>query len=101
MNLGELTDLAMWTAIVSFFMPLVISVVQQPSWTQRTRALVGAVTSGIAGLGTVYFTTPQLFDTRLTPTVVLTVIMASIAAYRGFWKQTGTSPAIEKATTVK
>ena len=97
---GTLTDLAMWTAIVSFFMPLLISVVQQPTWTARTRSLVAAASSAVAGLGTVYFTSPDLFDTRVTPTVVLTVIMGSIAAYRGFWRTSGVSPIIEEKTTL-
>lgn len=97
---GNLTDLAMWTAIVSFFMPLLISIVQQPTWSPRLRSVVAAVSSGIAGLGTVYFTTPALFDTQVTPTVVLTVIMGSIAAYRGFWRTSGVAPAIEEKTTL-
>lgn len=94
----QLTDLAMWTTIVAFFVPIIVSFIQQPRWQPWTRAVVGAVVSGAAGAGTVYFATPGLFDTGVTPTVVLTVIMASIASYRGFWKQVGLRR-VESATS--
>ena len=84
-----MTDLTMWTALVGFFVPVVVSVVQQPKWMPRTRALGAVLISGIAGLGTVYFTTPSLFDTGITATVMLTVAMAATAAYNTFSKPVG------------
>lgn len=93
-------DIVMWSAIVAFFMPVIITFIQQPRWTQRTRAIVAAITSGVAGLGTVYFTDPDAFltDGSLTTSVVLTVIIASTAAYQHFWKPVGIR-ALESATS--
>ena len=99
-SVGDLTDLAMWTAIVASFLPVLVAFLQQPRWSQGVRVAVSTIASGIAGLGTVYFTNADLFDTRITPTVVLTVIIASQAAYRAFWKPAGIKK-LELATSPK
>ena len=84
------SDLAMWTALVAFIMPVLVAVVQKPKWKQQTRALVTAGVSIVVGGGTVYFTKPSLFDdgTAMT-TVILTVLVGSTAAYNTFWKPLG------------
>lgn len=84
------SDLAMWTALVAFAMPVLVALVQRPRWQQHTRAIVTGIVSIIVGGGTVYFTTPSLFDdgTAMT-TVILTVLVGSTAAYNTFWKPLG------------
>lgn len=82
----ENNDLAMFTALVGFFMPIVISVVQQPRWQPRTRTLVAILSSIIAGGGTVYLTDPGMLTNGTTmTTVILTVLIASTTSYRAVW----------------
>lgn len=81
-------DLIMWTAIVSFAIPPIVAVIQQPRWSKPARTIVATLVSVIAGLGTVYFTDAEVLST-VTPTVVLTVLIASMGAYKTFWRGVG------------
>lgn len=92
------TDLAMWTSLVSFLLPVLVAVIQQPRWQPRTRALVAALSSLVAGVGTVYLTDPDALDAGLTTTVVLTMLVASTAVYRAWWKPVGIR-VLESATS--
>lgn len=92
------TDLAMWTSLVSFLLPVLVAVIQQPRWQPRTRALVAALSSVVAGVGTVYLTDPGALDAGLTTTVVLSMLVASTAVYRAWWKPVGIR-VLESATS--
>lgn len=96
--MSETSDLTMWLAIQSFFLPVLVSVVQQPRWQPATRTLVAAVVFGLAGVGTTYFTSPDLFTAQTAVTAVLASIVAGTAAYKSVWKPLGIS-AVENATT--
>lgn len=90
------SDLAMFTALVSFLNPLLVSVIQQPTFSKRTRTLVAALVALVVGGLTVYFNDPDLFtDGSALTTVILTVLVGSAASYRTFWKPLG----IEKVET--
>lgn len=91
------TNLVMWSGIVGFFMPIVISVIQQPSWSSQVRSLVMFVASIIAAVGTVFF--EGKFTGVDLATALLTVMTVTIATYTGFWKQTGVAPKLEMATS--
>lgn len=99
-----LADTATIGLIVGVFAPLLTSVVQQPRWSQRTRAVIGALVSVLLGIGVCavngVFSDPSAFATGQTLlATVAAVLVASQSAYRGMWKQTGISPAIEVATS--
>jgi len=88
----------MWAIIVGFFSPIVLSVIQQPKWSERVQSIVAFVYSLIAGAITAYFS--GAFDSVANAvTAILLVLVATIAFYKGFWKPTGVSPAIEGATS--
>lgn len=91
-------DLQTWSLIVGAFAPLLIAVVQQPKWTSRTRALVMVISSVVLGVGTAYFDGSLGDGSDVTGTVVR-VLVAAVAAYEGFWKNVGTTAAIEVATS--
>lgn len=80
----ELTEIAMWSLIVGFFMPLLIAVVQQ-SVNPAIRALTAVASSAVAGLGVVYFTQPDEFHTRPVVTSILLVTVVAISMYKHFW----------------
>jgi hypothetical protein len=88
---------ALWALAVGFITPPIVSVLQEQKWSERTKALVAfgfylliaAVTAYFAGLWTV----PDVG--RLW----LLIFLSASTSYRNFWKPTGVSPAIEKATS--
>lgn len=93
-------DSASWAVILGVLTPLLVSVVQQPSWTPRLRAVVSAVVAVLVGIITVAanggFAEPQ----GALASIAL-VLVASNTAYKTLWKPTGVSPAIEAATASK
>ena len=92
-------DLTMWTAIVSFALPLLVAVIQQPRWGSKARVLVATMSSIVAGFGTVYFTSPEQFNGSTTATVILTIMVASTAVYESYWSSTGITNMIEIKTS--
>ena len=93
------TNLAMWGLVVGFLSPLVISVIQQPSWSQQVRSLVMFAFALVAGFGTAWLG-GQLNGTDIT-TSVLIVMVTAISTYEGLWKKTGLASVIELATSPK
>lgn len=93
------SNVAMWGLIVGFLTPIVLAVVQQPSWSQAVRSVVMFVFALIAGGATAYFA-GQL-DGKDVTTAVLIVMVSAISTYEGFWKKTGIAPKIEVATSPK
>jgi len=91
-------DLTMWSLLVGFLSPLLISVVQQPKWTQQTRAFVTFVSSLILGAGTAYFQ-GDLDDAQSTVSAILIVLVSGMTTYRNLWKTTGIAPKIEAKTS--
>lgn len=93
-----MTDLEMWSLVVGFALPPVLSVVMQSDWSQRLQAVVAFVACALAGAGTAYFQ-GDLTGERFVE-AGLVVLVTTIATYKGFWKPTGVSPAIETKTNV-
>lgn len=94
----SMTDLQMWTLIVGFFAPLLVSVLRQPWMTRRWRLALVVAASLVLGIVTAYLT--GQFTGRSAVSAVLVVLVVSIAMYEGLWKGTGVTDAIEAATTV-
>lgn len=80
-------NVAMWAAIVGFFLPLGIALVQQPKWGDTTRALVAFGIVLVAAFGTVYF--QGKLDFQNWATSFLLIMTESIALYKGFWQKIG------------
>lgn len=91
------SNLVMWAAVVGFFMPLLLAVVQQPGWSPAIRSIVMFIASVIAGAGTVYFM--GKWDTTNLVTTILFVMVTAIATYKGLWQTTTIAPRIESATS--
>lgn len=94
-----MSDLALWSGVVGFFLPLGVSVIQQPKWHDGAKAVVTFLLCLIAAAGTAYFEgklTGQRFATS-----TLVVFVAAISSYKGLWKPTGTAPKIEAATSTQ
>lgn len=94
------TELVAIILSVGGLLPLLTSVVEQPQWSARTRTVMSVIVSIIAGIVTyvsaegLHFESPS----AIVATVV-GVIITSAAAYKTLWKPTGTTQAIEDATS--
>lgn len=94
-----MTNLAMWSLVVGFFLPPVVAIIQQPKWSQTVRALVTFVVAVVAGAGTAYFNGDLNGKDWVTSTLV--VLVAAISVYKGLYQPTGIAPKIEAATSPK
>lgn len=95
-------DLAMWNLIIGFLSAtFILPVIQQPTWTAQTRAVVTFLYSIVVGLGTAFFTGAfgHLDDVRAGITSVLLTLVAAISSYKGFAQPTGVAATIEAATS--
>lgn len=95
-----LSSLEMWNMVIGFISAtFILPVIQQPSWSEKTRSLVTFVYAVLVGGGSTYFA-DEFTGEQLTRSILLTLISA-IATYKGFAKPTNIAPAIEGATSPK
>ncbi len=93
-----MSDLEMWALIVGFALPPVLSVVLQSDWSARLKSVVAFLACALAGAGTAYLQ-GDLTGERFVE-AGLVILVTAIATYKGFWRPTGVSPAIETKTNV-
>jgi len=92
-----MTDAQMWALIVGFIAPVLVSVVQQPRWSARTRVTVVVLSSILLGAGTAAVTGEMTGRTLVSS--ILVVLVTAIATYQSIWKASGIAAAIESATS--
>lgn len=93
-------DTVSWGLIAGVLTPWLTSVVQQPRWTNRTRAWVGAGISLVVGVLTCLANGDlHVQEGQTVLATIAAVVVAAQAAYSQLWKPTGVSPAIESATS--
>lgn len=93
-----MSNLEMWSLVVGFLLPPALAIVMQTKWPTQFQAIVAFVACAIAGAGVAYFQ-GDLTGKRWVE-AALTVLVASIATYHGFWKPTKVAPAIEEKTSL-
>lgn len=97
-----MSDLQMWEMIVAFLSAtFVIPILQQPRWSDATRAVVTFLYSIVVGVVTAYLegSLGTIRDFRTGVTAVLMFLVVCVASYKGFAKPIGIAPAIESATS--
>ena len=93
---SEISNLALWTAIVSFFAPVVLDLIIQSGWSKRLQAIVAFLVSAIIGIVTSFFS--GAFTGVGVITGILLAFVVTITAYKGFWKQV--VPELKEKTSV-
>jgi hypothetical protein len=92
-----MSNLAQWSAIVAFFVPPAVALVNQQHWSSKLKAVMFFGLSLLAAAGTAYFqgdfTGKRFLDSALI------VVAAAAAYYHGLWKPTNIAPTIEAATS--
>ena len=87
-------NLVLWAAIIGFFLPLGIAVIQKKAWPSQAKAGVAFVICLIVAAIEVYL--KGQIDTTDYVTAALVILVSSITFYKGFWVPTGVAPTIEK-----
>lgn len=91
-------DTASWALIAGVLTPILVSLVQQPRWSQSLRAIVALVVAVIVGVLTV-LANGGFADASGSLGIIALVLVASNTAYKTFWKPTGVAPVIEDKTS--
>lgn len=95
-----MTELQLWDLILAFFMPLLVALVVQSHWDLRAQAItMFLVCLIITVLEHIFILKDFSLDGDLVKSF-LTIMVATIAFYKGWWKPTGVAPAIEERTTL-
>src|SRR5512134_422089 len=92
-----MTNLAQWSAIVAFVIPIVLALLNQAHWPAQLKAGLFFVVSLAAAAGTAYFQ-GELTGKRWLDSALI-IVPAAAAFYHGFWKPVGANQ-LEEATTV-
>lgn len=92
-----MTNLSMWTLIVGAVLPALIATIQQPGWSPRLRSIVTVAVCVVVGGGTSWLTGDLHIEAIVTS--ILTVLVAALSTYKGFWKPTGIAPTVEALTS--
>jgi hypothetical protein len=85
-----------WAIITGFFLPPLISLVQKSTWSQRVQATVMFVVALSVTLLQLWLY-GQLDNFTDPAAAIILVLVTTIASYKGLWKPTGISPAIERS----
>lgn len=94
-----LTDTASWALLAGFLTPLLTSVVQQPTWTSRTRTIVATLASVVVGVITLLANGAFNDGPQTVLSVLALVVVTSATAYKNLWVPSGVAPKIENATS--
>lgn len=93
-----LNDRELWAAVSTLVLPLIIAVVQRPTWSDRARAVVAFVAVFVwTCLGVLYVGdgVPQSVDYHTVMRLLLTNFLVSWATYSALYKPTGIAQRIE------
>lgn len=91
-----LDDLALLGIVIGFFQPIVLNFILQSKWSARVQSLVAFAFSVIVAVVTLLIMGALTGVTLVT--AALTIAVASIAFYQGFWKKV--LPEMKSATDV-
>ena len=92
-----MSNLAQWSAIVAFVVPIVLAFLNQSKWSAQIKAALFFAFSLAAAAGTAYLQGDLTGQRWLDSALV--VVPAAAAFYHGFWKPVGLH-AVEEATDV-
>jgi hypothetical protein len=89
-----MSNLVQWSAIVAFFIPILLSLLNQAKFSKELKAVIFFAVSLVAAGGTAYFqgdlTGRRWLDSALV------IVPAAAAFYHGFWKPSSIAPKLEE-----
>jgi hypothetical protein len=90
-------DLVTWSALLGTLLPPVVAVVNQAHWPSWLKGMVAVIVSIVTGAITAAGTGQLTGKTWVQATLI--VAGATFTAYHFWWRPTGISDAIERATS--
>jgi apolipoprotein N-acyltransferase len=97
-----MSDRELLAALTTIFLPLLVAVVQRPTWSDRRRAVVGFVAVFLwTLLGLIYVGDglPTAVDWRAWVRLLLTNALMTYTAYQHLWKPLGWVQRMEAMTS--
>lgn len=96
---GTPTNMIMWSAVVGFFLPAGIAVINRQRWRSEYKGICAFVICMIAAAGTAFFN-GDLREVKDIATAALVVVFTAMGSYRIFWgpQATNIAPRIEAKT---
>ena len=88
------SNLALWSGIIGFGMPILIAGLNKEAWPSQAKALVAFAACLVVAAIEVWIK-GELSATDYV-TAALVILASSITFYKGFWLPTGVAPIIEK-----
>lgn len=89
--------LEQWSGLVGTFLPMVIAVILQKSWSTPFKAVASLLTCLAAA--TVTTAAQGKLDPKNWTESAAIVFTAAMVSFHSFWKPTGIADAVEKATS--
>jgi hypothetical protein len=93
------TNAEKWNLIVGFLLPPVIALLKQSHWPAAVQSAFAFLACLAVAVGTTYWQTGLNWSNWTTS--ALTILVAAVATYEGFWKPTGIAGKASALTDVK
>ena len=90
------TNLIAYSALIGFFLPILLGIISQESWNSQTKAVLAFMSYVAAALIITYFRNE--FNVNDLVTSFGTVLVLAISGYKGLWKPVGIEDAIHSLT---
>lgn len=97
-NAGDLTQIILYSGFISLFLPYLISLVNQPTWSPQLRGLVTMVIYGLTGVGVAYWQ-GQLDQITDLFAAIVPIFLVSSTKYHFLDKPSLLAPKLEYITS--
>lgn len=91
------SSLDMWSALVGFFLPVLVAKIQSEKWRNEVRIAVGIAACAVAALVTAYF--QNKLNLHNFSESVITIFLMTKASYIAVWKPSGVTKTLERNTS--
>lgn len=92
-----MSNLAQWSALVGFLVPILVAVIQQPRFSRPVRTVIGIVMAVAAAVVTAAVEGKLTWNTWATS--VIFVVASAFTTYRNVWVPIGAADWIEAKTS--
>lgn len=82
---GDMSDTAMFSVVIGFFVPIVVNLIVNVKWPSWVKSVVSFIFSAIVGAILALLT--GAYEGLGIPSAILLTFVVAIAAYSQFWKQ--------------
>lgn len=94
-----MSNLAQWSALVGFLLPIVVAVVQQAHWSRTVRTVIGIIAAIVAAIVTAATENKLTWHTWATSLIFVSTL--AFTTYRNLWVPLGALDWWEAVTSRK